>query len=194
MKKVVSAILIGIWSSISLVSSVDAVIINPDNGHAYEYVNVEDVSWFSARDAAAASTYMGEHGYLATITSQEEQDFLLDNFPGDVQGWLGGSDAAQEGVWKWVVGPEAGLTFWIGGSASAGGYAVDYANWRSNQPSNEGGNEDYLVWRQDEQMKWNDLHFGDNNVSRYYIEYSIPEPCSLLLIGCGCLFLRRRKS
>lgn len=166
------------------------IIVNPSNGHAYEFIG-EKLSWFDARDAAAASIFMGEHGYLSTITSQEEQDFLLDNFYVGTQGWLGGSDASQEGVWKWVVGPESGQTFWIGGSVAVGGYPVAYANWRSNQPSNEGGIEDYLVWRQDEQMKWNDLS-SHADLGGYYVEYSVPEPTSIALLGAGVFILRRK--
>ena len=139
---------------------------------------------------------MGEHGYLTTVTSQQEQDFLITHFQSNVQGWLGGSDAAQEGVWKWVVGPEAGQTFWIGGSVSVGGSPVGYANWRGNEPSNggSGGNEDFVVWRQDDQNKWNDLG-GTVGLTRYYVEYSIPEPLSssLLLLGSSLFFLRRKK-
>jgi hypothetical protein len=55
-------------------------------------------------------------GYLATVTSPAENDFLASRFKADdgswYQGWLGGSDAAQEGDWIWVDGPEADIRFW----------------------------------------------------------------------------------
>ena len=173
--------------------SIATIIVNPSNGHAYEEVGVR-LSWHNARDAAVASTHMGEHGYLATITSQQEQDFLLNNFSIPLESgeaWLGASDAAQEGVWKWVVGPEAGQTFWRGGSKAVGGYPVAYANWRSNQPSNEGGVEDYMVWRRDDQMKWNDL--SGNTLKSYFIEYSVPEPTTLSLLAIGALTMLRKR-
>jgi hypothetical protein len=46
-----------------------AVVINPGNGHAYEYVST--VGTFEAALAGAASmTYAGSAGYLATVTSK----------------------------------------------------------------------------------------------------------------------------
>jgi len=60
--------------------------------------------------------YYGLRGYLATITSQVENDFIKGKTKG--VGWIGASDAAVEGDWRWVTGPEGledggkGLLFW----------------------------------------------------------------------------------
>eukprot|EP00756_Hemistasia_phaeocysticola_P040891 Hpha_TRINITY_DN16889_c1_g1::TRINITY_DN16889_c1_g1_i1::g.148258::m.148258 len=47
--------------------------------------------------------FLGLVGYLATVTSTEELE-VLDALPSS--GYLGGSDAAAEGQYKWVTGPE----------------------------------------------------------------------------------------
>ena len=48
------------------------------NGHHYDVVPVADrVTWETARDDAAVSIFHGIPGYLATITSQAEQDFIV---------------------------------------------------------------------------------------------------------------------
>src|SRR5690606_11242474 len=87
------------------------------NGHLYVYV-AESVNWVDARDAASQSSKYGAQGYLATITSQEENDFIRDRLKSD--SWIGASDdeayGASEGNWRWVTGPESGQQFWQGGS------------------------------------------------------------------------------
>ncbi len=74
--------------------------IQGTNGHWYEMVWEEiPLSWSEARDAAAARSYSGMSGHLATITSQEEYLFLISSSflgPGHLYGhrvWLGGYQA-----------------------------------------------------------------------------------------------------
>ena len=78
--------------------------------------------------------------YLATITSQAEND-VVDGVGGSGSyryRYIGASDADNDGVWQWIGGPEAGQTFWNGGSGgSAPGGA--YENWASGEPTTEAG-------------------------------------------------------
>jgi len=91
-------------------------IQNPNNGHWYQRTDTLK-TWHEAK-AYCKSV----EGYLATVTSQSEMDFILNTFGDANHTWIGGTDEEQEGVWKWVTGETWG-----------------YASWNSGQPDNEGG-------------------------------------------------------
>lgn len=88
--------------------------------HFYEFIEVADgvtVDWEASQTSAFASTFCGTKGYLATVTSEAENDFLIERFRksnGAVPaGWLGGTDKGQNGQWLWEANsPEAGIRFW----------------------------------------------------------------------------------
>lgn len=145
----------------------------PSTGHYYEYVSDIGITWTAAKSAAEARTYFGLQGYLATITSVEEAQLSGEQSSG--AGWIGGSDAETEGVWKWVTGPEAGTVFWNG---AINGSTSNYANWNSNEP-NQAGNEDYAHVTAPGigiDGSWNDLSNtgntnGDYQPKGYIVEY-----------------------
>ena len=66
------------------------------NGHYYKVVLEPNLLWAEAKAHAQDSTYNGVHGYLATITSQEEDVFIenlrMQAAPGGYGSlWVGGS-------------------------------------------------------------------------------------------------------
>ena len=109
----------------------------PSTDHYYEYVPDDGIDWESARIAAENRTYFGLQGYLATILSADEAQLSGEQAAG--AGWIGGSDAAVEGEWRWMTGPETGTIFWQGG---INGTTPNFAFWNTNEPNNL-GNEDY---------------------------------------------------
>ena len=86
--------------------------------HIYRYVDDGDRNWTSSRSAASATdtNYFNETGYLATVTSEAEHEFLARNIVrpdgSPFIAWLGGTDEDTEGEWIWKDGPEAGVQFW----------------------------------------------------------------------------------
>ncbi|NBV83056.1 hypothetical protein EBR57_02915 [bacterium] len=111
--------------------------------------------------ASAARKYYGKTGYLATITSTGENDFLYTQVGSTDVGWVGGSDISSEGTWLWKTGPEAGYQI--------GGVTYPYTKWNSGEPNDAGG-EDYMQMLNASNQKWNDLN-GDNTGLGYFIEW-----------------------
>ncbi|CAN1498667.1 Gliding motility-associated, C-terminal domain [Flavobacteriaceae bacterium] len=145
----------------------------PRNGHYYEYVPNLGITWTDAKSAADIKTYYGLKGYLATITAADEAQLAGKQAPG--AGWIGGSDAETENVWKWITGPEAGTVFWNG---TSNGSSPNFAFWNSNEP-NQAGDEDYAHITAPGvgiAGSWNDLSntgdlSGDYQPKGYIVEY-----------------------
>jgi hypothetical protein len=126
----------------------DDVAFNPANQHFYKFVKYAstttnaDKTAVKAIAAAAESKELGLTGYLATITSAAENEFVGRKIYGASNIWINGSDSETESVWKYTSGPESGQVFWNGcgnratpaGSAPAGAFA----SWNTNdsEPNN----------------------------------------------------------
>lgn len=136
----------------------------PKTKHFYRFVASDGITWPNAKAQADTTFYYGLQRYLATIRSREEQDFILTKTRGT--GWIGATDAEQEGTWKWVCGPDAGTVFWKG---AEGGTPVnsEYSHWGNGEP-NDLNNEDYAhIMYSVNTGYWNDLPVGGSNVPGY---------------------------
>ena len=72
------------------------------NGHYYKVYYNSTIGW---HDAKTACEELG--GHLATITNEEEDEFIYSLVSKEnIECWLGGTDEITEGVWKWVTGEE----------------------------------------------------------------------------------------
>ena len=108
------------------------------NGHYFRFVN-GTVGLVRRRSRRSDVRRRRDRGYLATITSQAEQDFVYTLIGTTNSVWLGGQDSAVEGVWRWAIGPEAGTQFSTGSAPSGGTYRAV----RPRQPD-DAGDEDCL--------------------------------------------------
>ena len=99
------------------------------NGHTYVLYDIDSEneelfkSWTKAKEYCES---VG--GYLVTITSAEEQMAVTELLKSAKGGryWIGATDDAEEGVWKWVTDE-----------------AFSYSNWRDGEPNNVDSAEHY---------------------------------------------------
>jgi hypothetical protein len=169
------------------------------SGHYYEVFSAPGgISWV---DAQADAVSRG--GYLATITSSAENDFVFDLVDvstywivgsiNQLGPWLGGfqppASPEPDGNWQWVTGET-----WA------------YTNWTPGAPNDSGGqgfNEQYLRYYSDDnglrQRFWDDA--GDPqhvaSLMQGYVVETVPEPSTLMLASAGLsglLVIARRRA
>lgn len=101
---------------------------NTDNGHFYQRFDLPGI-WMQGKLHCEE-----QGGYLATITSLKEDEFVhvkvLNRLPGLSYFWIGGTDEDTEGAWRWVSGET-----W------------DFQNWQAGEPNNKAGFEHCLCYK-----------------------------------------------
>ena len=151
-----------------------------NTGSYYDMVS-GNITWTDARTASGLKSYAGRSGRLATVSSQAENDFIVNNllstgYWGQAY-WLGawqpnGNNEAAAAGWQWINGES-----W------------SYTNWRPGEP-NDGGTtppvfENYLsVLTPAQNGQWNDVSVDNPYVVGYIVEYAaVPEPTALSLMS-----------
>ena len=155
----------------------------PSNGHFYRPMN-GSISYTNAKNNASSQTFKGQQGYLVTITSMDEQNFIHANVPVS-NIWFALSDAALEGRWRIDAGPENGTLVWTTSSnvnnsttnsySSAGTTSSgQFTAWASGEPNNADGStgEDHAVTKWGGANSWNDLRDGNTgSIGGYVVEF-----------------------
>ncbi len=157
------------------ISSYDAnYVYNPINKHFYRYIS-GNISYTSARTNAGTYSFKGKTGYLLTITSQSEQDFIFNNTLGS-NIWFAATDEVTDGTWIIDAGPEKGTILKTQNGPTAGNIAGVYNNWCSGEPNGANHSEDYPVTKWNGGNCWNDLPNSYSAVAGYIVEISADFP------------------
>lgn len=164
------------------------------NGHYYMYVD-DCLSWTDAYNKAKTYTYMGLVGYLATITSAQE-DKVLDNI--SMNGaWSAGTrrtgsydlatapdgTAQNNPYFIWACGPEAGTKYYYNNSTPVNGayngfFDTNEPNGAIDSPNAECCMQVHYKGNSSSPMTWNDLSDRIYNASGqepkvgYFVEFS----------------------
>ena len=103
---------------------------NYENRHFYQYIDTAS-NWIPAYENAQNTTFLGRQGYLVTLTTAAEEEYVVDAF--DKSGWIGGTRMVQKSNgsfdekrtlnssevaavdkngWYWMAGPDKGTCFY----------------------------------------------------------------------------------
>ncbi len=153
-----------VWNFLQLPSIIEW------NGHSYQVFYVPNgINWQNAQNSADD---LG--GYLACVTSEEENNaiydlislnpelWFIDSYNNGIGPWLGGFQPAgsdePDGNWQWVNGAP-----------------FEYTNWAPGEPNNA-GNEDRICYFGPQTLmtdNWNDIS-ANNLIKGYVVEFEMP--------------------
>ena len=166
--------------------------------HYYAKILAPNIKWSVAYDIAAGLKWNGLQGYLVTITSEAEHNFIYQSL-GSIQGWMGaaaitnydsitynqpgiswGSDYTSKLKGSYKTGGVKAYDdqvekYWHWVSGPEAGQTVfgknKYTNFNVNEPNNSGNNEWCAEYGFGEGGKWNDYPNSVNGIEGYYIEF-----------------------
>jgi Lectin C-type domain len=127
-------------------------------GHTYALCD-GPLSWNDAQNDCAAKGMR-----LVRIDDAQESQWVLTTAFASVPAgnnqavnwrWLGGSDVAVPGEWRWTDG----ALFWLGGSNGSTQNGL-YVNWVNGSPTDTGGATDCAIMQHNTQGFWTDTDCG----------------------------------
>ncbi len=144
------------------------------NDHYYQLVVLKKpITWHEAAIDAMGRHYHGMPGHLVTVTSRDEDRFLVQSIIDETSTrgvWIGLTDVLRESDFRWITGEPMGYMNW--------------ATYPDQQPDNYQeadwhGGEDYGMYTTfvDQQpWAWNDLSVDSmhEKVSAFIVEYEPP--------------------
>ncbi len=149
----------------SIVNLKQWTVAQGGNDHWYAVINSAR-PWVNQYEIAHSLVHDGIAGYLATITSPEENAFIVDSIMGDVypnaiidEYYLGGRRPAKDSAFQWLTGE-----------------AIDYGNWASNEPSGDG--PAMAIWGKTSGRTlggWNDVPEDTLGIDCFHQIYAIVE-------------------
>jgi hypothetical protein len=165
------------------------------NGHWYELVMPESylnsLTWTEAKALAESSG-----GYLATVTSQEENDFLESQFAsqlfdnggegtppqGSTYAWIGLYSPTPNSDFQWVTGEPLSYLNWAPGEPSL--FGTDQWQYVHYWTRSHFGSGPSWLWNNDDDQGF-EVMARQNNYG--YIVEIVPEPSSVLLMTSGAI-------
>jgi sugar lactone lactonase YvrE len=183
------------------------------NGHWYDLVMPDSprfsYTWSQARAASDSMTWLGLQGYLATVTSPGEGEFLRDSFSSqlvDLHGpgehskyaWIGLFAQTPVSGFQWVTGEPLNFTDWAPAEPNFFGTPL----WQCvHYWTRDFGSGPSWTWNNE-----TNAIEGNPNIYGFFVEFgggpdqgvpiqgaSVPEPSSCVLLGLGVLGFAPRK-
>ena len=175
-KSLVNAvILVVVISNVSAADPTDSLVnivvwdsISGGNDHTYAVLKMTQ-NWTEANAVAPTLMQGADNGYLATITTQEENDFILNSV-------ITGAGNQPSVLNQFYLG-----AFWISGSWTwQTGEPFSFENWSPTEPNNVGTETVIAIWGFGETDPrrpagtWNNT-LPDDSFNRFAIQWSIIE-------------------
>jgi hypothetical protein len=119
------------------------------NDHTYALTSTT-INW---NDAKTAATALG--GYLTTINTKAENDWLTDIFRKPYgTSWFGANDIASPNTWVWDNGTTSGDSGLTDNLSSNATWADGTIKWKNGEPNHSGGSCGYIwTWA----GEWDDV-------------------------------------
>jgi len=159
------------------------------NGHWYEVIYGTDVTWDEAQTQVNA---MGNGWHLATITSSEENTFILDLFKDNPSAWTSGGysnlvGSMNKGPWIGAISSSNSSNDWTWVT----GEAFSFEDWGPLEPFRNGNRVFITEFVNQNTIGWNDApnYYTTTGfiVETNFLSSTVPEPATMLLFGLGLL-------